>query len=144
MLPALDLLGHSFGAEDDAADVGGELAEGLFVAVVGLVLRDEDHVRLREVAEGLDACWGRVLLDAELLGEDCCGAAEPGVDEDGEGAGEEFGGLDVGGGDGWGEGEKEGGVIVKSFDREGHGGCYFDSVSVLPSEMTAVKTSNSR
>lgn len=49
VLPAFYLLGYALRAENYAPAVWGELAEGFFVAVVWLVLRDEDHVRLGEV-----------------------------------------------------------------------------------------------
>ena len=79
---------RSRGLCEDGGDGGGgvQLAQGSFVTVIGLVLRDEDHVRLGYVGEILDA-GGTGMAGEEELGVPHGGrAGDPWVDEDGEDA----------------------------------------------------------
>ena len=80
MFPAFHFLGSSR-LSQNCGDVGGriQLAESSFVAVVWLVLRNEDKIRFRDFGKVIDACRGGVKGCSELRVPDLRGARKPGI-----------------------------------------------------------------
>lgn len=101
--------------------VFGQRAQGFAVAVVGLVLADDDQVDvLFEVGERGDVWFIGVFGVLERRMEDRTTTYKPWIDQDGECAGEPM--RVVVSGISWREGKKKGAVRVEVLYRQGHVG----------------------
>lgn len=87
MAPATDDLGRGrMGQDNGLAALGGQLAQRVFVTVIGLGLADDDQIRLGYLPQRRNARRNPTSRHGESLMEDFGRAGQPRVKQDREGA----------------------------------------------------------
>lgn len=135
VLPRANLLGGWWYGQDSGFAIWRKLTQRFFMAVVGLVLRDQDEVWLeRELFEMWNAWLVLLLRDGEDRTQDNGGAHKPGVEKNGEGAWKQSGGGEWSGRGR--EDKPEGSVTVQRLDRQRHGRWYAERIALMQAQKT--------